>query len=336
MGLFYWTCRNVPSLALAFWVFLCVEALTGGHLFDQILHPHAHIPDDSWRLFGANIWELLYVGYTVFAHVCACVIFPARLCWSVWALTGEVRRARAEGMELARPYAASETSSGAGSSAAGSHASAGSATLVDDKASSASLGVAGGRQTPEAPLSGLSTPKMGWNEGVDEVVHAIILPSYKEDMDTMRETLSVLASHLLAKSSYDVREPLSLFLRFAWPGAARQMKGDCVLIGGAGLPCHGAARPGRAEHRARPHPHVRTQLPPPLVHAAPGRHSRGSGGQEQQRGLGRAPAEPQLHGPGKPAGLRHHGHGLYVSLLGPSFSPPSRCIQWAPCQGTPY
>jgi hypothetical protein len=39
----------------------------------------------------------------------------------------------------------------------------------------------------------------------EPLVHAIILPNYKEDMDTLRETLEVLASHLLASSSYEVR-----------------------------------------------------------------------------------------------------------------------------------
>jgi hypothetical protein len=37
------------------------------------------------------------------------------------------------------------------------------------------------------------------------IVHAIILPNYKEEMETLRETLEVLASHQLARSSYEVR-----------------------------------------------------------------------------------------------------------------------------------
>ncbi|KAK9352815.1 hypothetical protein V1523DRAFT_381153 [Lipomyces doorenjongii] len=35
-------------------------------------------------------------------------------------------------------------------------------------------------------------------------IHAIFLPNYKEHLDTLRETLSMLASHSLARSSYDV------------------------------------------------------------------------------------------------------------------------------------
>lgn len=35
--------------------------------------------------------------------------------------------------------------------------------------------------------------------------HAILIPSYKEDIDTLRGTLDVLAGHSLAAKQYDVR-----------------------------------------------------------------------------------------------------------------------------------
>lgn len=38
-----------------------------------------------------------------------------------------------------------------------------------------------------------------------EVVHVSIIPSYKESIETLQDTLRVLASHRLAKSTYDVR-----------------------------------------------------------------------------------------------------------------------------------
>jgi hypothetical protein len=40
------------------------------------------------------------------------------------------------------------------------------------------------------------------------VVMAILIPAYKESIDTMRETLDVLASHEGAAQSYDVRQDL--------------------------------------------------------------------------------------------------------------------------------
>lgn len=36
------------------------------------------------------------------------------------------------------------------------------------------------------------------------VIHAIIIPNYKEETDILRETLEVLASHPRARSSYDI------------------------------------------------------------------------------------------------------------------------------------
>ncbi|RDW92830.1 glycosyltransferase family 2 protein [Aspergillus mulundensis] len=41
-------------------------------------------------------------------------------------------------------------------------------------------------------------------EVVGEVTHAIIIPNYKEDIGTLRETLNVLASHPRARSRYEV------------------------------------------------------------------------------------------------------------------------------------
>ena len=106
-------------------------------------------------------------------------------------MTEEVRLAKYEAAEVLRPYTESEASSS-----------------IDDKSSMLSATPSYASSTPEGPLSRIGTPKMGgFEEPSDSVVHAIILPSYKEDLDTLRETLSVLASHVLAKSSYDVGIP---------------------------------------------------------------------------------------------------------------------------------
>lgn len=44
----------------------------------------------------------------------------------------------------------------------------------------------------------------------DRVVHAIVIPNYKEELDTLRETLEVLGSHPQARNSYDVSIQLKL------------------------------------------------------------------------------------------------------------------------------
>ena len=38
----------------------------------------------------------------------------------------------------------------------------------------------------------------------DKIVHIIIIPNYKEDMDTLQETLDVLGSHQIASNQYRV------------------------------------------------------------------------------------------------------------------------------------
>jgi len=38
----------------------------------------------------------------------------------------------------------------------------------------------------------------------DNVLHAIIVPNYMEDTDTLKETLSVLATHSKAQQQYEV------------------------------------------------------------------------------------------------------------------------------------
>lgn len=38
-----------------------------------------------------------------------------------------------------------------------------------------------------------------------EMIHVTIIPSYKESIETLQDTLRILASHRLAKTTYDVR-----------------------------------------------------------------------------------------------------------------------------------
>lgn len=52
----------------------------------------------------------------------------------------------------------------------------------------------------------------------EKIIHAIIIPNYKEDLDGLRETLDVLACHPQARSTYDVSSSGtedSAFLKFS-------------------------------------------------------------------------------------------------------------------------
>lgn len=54
-----------------------------------------------------------------------------------------------------------------------------------------------------------ATTETDWDEDREPLVHAIIVPNYKEELDTLRETLDVLGSHPQARTSYEVSFSIS-------------------------------------------------------------------------------------------------------------------------------
>jgi hypothetical protein len=191
MGLldaFRWTCKRVPGISLFLWVFVCYMAFSPripSPFWSAAANAAAREQYDWTRL---NSWEWTYIAYSVGAHVCACILFQIRLIWSICHMTNEVRLAKYEATEVTRPYADSEASSSA-----------------DDKQSLISLAGSTNSSFSGPSESRASTPRTAsFDDIAENVTHLIIIPNYKEDMDTMRETLSVLASHVLARSSYDV------------------------------------------------------------------------------------------------------------------------------------
>ncbi|PMD18508.1 hypothetical protein NA56DRAFT_672343 [Hyaloscypha hepaticicola] len=122
--------------------------------------------------------QLVLVYYTIFVHVLG-LLFPIRLCWAVKSMTTNLKRTQIQAAPLRKlakriQFRHSKSESG-----------------YEDSLSS---------DYSESDVE-VSTE----SEYEDELlVHAIILPNYKEEMDTLRETLEVLASHQLARSSYEI------------------------------------------------------------------------------------------------------------------------------------
>jgi len=190
-GIINYLCRCIPGITIILWAVICWEALSGRVVWPwSFTKQHAK----SFDFHHLDSWQVIYIVYSIFTHLSGCLVFPVRLVWAIWHITDEVRTARFDAAELSRPYdTESEASSGPSS--------------VDDKSSALSVGASSNASTltPDGPLSRVSTPKIAYFDDFPEpIVHAIILPSYKEDMDTLVETLSVLGSHCLAKSSYDI------------------------------------------------------------------------------------------------------------------------------------
>ncbi|CAK7202791.1 hypothetical protein SEUCBS139899_005518 [Sporothrix eucalyptigena] len=193
MSLFTWCARRSGGLAmiwlgiLSYWV-ISRESATARYSSDT------HNPQDSlsasrYSPDGAGIWTVIFSWYCLLIHVLV-FSFPLRACWAIWDVTTSLRKtAKSKSLEDFK----------LGHFRRGSSTSLSSAeTLTSSRASSSANSEAGDVDTE------FSTDSESTVTVQDRVVHAIIIPNYKEEMDSLRETLDVLASHPHARSSYDV------------------------------------------------------------------------------------------------------------------------------------
>lgn len=144
-------------------------------------------PDAS----GATVWTYIFAYYTLFVH-CALMGFPLRACYAVLNLSRSLIRNKTGGSlkdykskALRRRGSCTSVSS--------------SETLTSENhgTSSSASSDAGDVET-ETYTDYTGTPSPG------PIVHAVVIPNYKEEVDSLKETLEVLASHPQAQSSYDV------------------------------------------------------------------------------------------------------------------------------------
>lgn len=150
----------------------------------------------SIRDSGAGTWTFIFAYYSLFIHVLV-TFFPIRACWAVWQLTNTLKRASKE--DLVEEW---------------------NSRHKDLDTSRVSARSDSGLSQPSADTLAESRPSSTWSddtvdieldecvsrEGMDKVlvIHAIVIPNYKEEIDVLRETLDVLASHPRARTCYDV------------------------------------------------------------------------------------------------------------------------------------
>ncbi|KAH8817433.1 glycosyl transferase family group 2-domain-containing protein [Xylogone sp. PMI_703] len=173
-----WFTQRVTSFALALLAVLCYFAL----LHDSPLRRHGDGLDSNpaERLTPAM---LIFVCYDLFVHLLAS-FFPLRLCWSTWTLTQRLKAA------AARSRDSFKSASKGGS-------------IVRYKTFSSEFGYESGvsSDSDDSELTySIETGKLYSKL----VLHAILIPNYKEGLDTLRETLEVLAHHSRARTSYDI------------------------------------------------------------------------------------------------------------------------------------
>lgn len=194
----------IATLALSYWVVSKEAAVSPSELFsyhqqrDSIVSP---VPVDPTTPRGAGIWTVIFAYYCLFIHVLVAA-FPVRSCYAVIDMTRTLRKSAhskaLQNLKFAHRRRGSSTSLSSSETLTSSHASSASSEAGDLDAE-------------------LYTDADGES---DRVIHAVVIPNYKEELDTLRETLDVLGCHPQARNSYDVSRENNIFPQLPWIGPA--------------------------------------------------------------------------------------------------------------------
>lgn len=198
--LFTWVTRRAPGLAmvsvvvLAYYVITREAAASGFTLTraegDSLSRPARITFTTPTSYDGGGIWTLVFAYYCLTIHVLVSS-FPLRSMWSIFDISRCLERtARSKSL---KDYKLSHRRRGSFTSLSSSETLTSSKELPSPSSTASSE--AGDTETEYVPDA---------ETGADRVIHAIIIPNYKEEMDTLRETLDVMASHPLARDTYDV------------------------------------------------------------------------------------------------------------------------------------
>jgi hypothetical protein len=229
MSVFSWCSRRVGGLSLIALFILCyyvisseLRSSTDGRVSQGHYHGIDHYRRPQNETGKAGNWTLFFAYYTLLMHIFV-FIFPMRACWAVEDLTRGIKKvARNKQLNDFKFSHARRLSSTSLSSAE---------TLTSSQASSAS--------------SEAGDIELGYYTDADveqeKIIHAILIPNYKENIDDLRETLAVLAAHPQARATYDVSNCSQTSHKYKcqkW----RDCKFNSSSDGHLGLSCHGGSR----------------------------------------------------------------------------------------------
>ncbi|KAF4996465.1 hypothetical protein FDECE_12438 [Fusarium decemcellulare] len=194
MSLFTWCAQRVGGLSMIALVALCYWVISRESSVEQHRYKYEQPGTQatyysSTSTSGAGTLTYIFAYYCLLIHILVCV-FPLRACWTIWNITQSMKRAACSHSLLDFKKLASRRDSRASISS--------SETLIKSPDSSSSS------TTSEAGDLGPDTCTDYVSSAGDHIIHAIIIPNYKEEPDTLKETLDVLASHPQARDSYDV------------------------------------------------------------------------------------------------------------------------------------
>lgn len=183
MGLLSWCSRRVGGLSIITLLALCTVVVFNEHktLQSDVLNPNR----GTW--FG-GLLTVIFAYYSLFVHTLVSV-FPFRACWAIWDLTRNLKNV-SPGKKW-REFGAERKLS--------TYSLSSSETLTPSRSSATSSDT----EDFDSGYFADAEPEIAQH------LHVILIPNYKEDVDVLRETLDVLASHPQARAQYDV----SYFLR---------------------------------------------------------------------------------------------------------------------------
>lgn len=139
---------------------------------------------------GGGVWTLVFAYYCLTIHILVSS-FPLRSMWSIFDISRCLERTASS--KSLKDYKLAHRRRGSFTSLSSSE------TLTSSKELPSPTSTAGSEagDTETEFVAEI-------DNGMDRVIHAIIIPNYKEEIDTLRETLDVMASHPFARDTYDV------------------------------------------------------------------------------------------------------------------------------------
>ncbi|KAK3397953.1 glycosyl transferase family group 2-domain-containing protein [Sordaria brevicollis] len=193
MFLITWCSRRAGGLAMAGTIWLSYWVISG-ELGRQLHGYKQHESIDSLTSnasidspLGPSTRVRVFAYYCLLIHLLV-VIFPLRSNWAVYTITKNLQKmariSAARDIDFAHQRRGSSTSLSSAE------------TLTSSKDLSSSSSSEAGESDFELVVDCETPP--------NTIIHAIVIPNYKEETDTLRETLEVLASHPQARVTYDV------------------------------------------------------------------------------------------------------------------------------------
>ncbi|KAG7137248.1 hypothetical protein HYQ45_005399 [Verticillium longisporum] len=177
----------IALLALSYWVISRASAASHLAYAHNFRHPGPQPAKGPTSFFAKDWPTIVFAYYCLFIHFLV-FAFPFRSCYAVISMTWNLKKTALN--KRLRDFKFAHRRRGSSSSLSSSE------TLTSYYACSSITSQPGDPQVEAYSES--SDYVLG------HVIHAIIIPNYKEEVDTLRETLEVLASHPQAVNSYDI------------------------------------------------------------------------------------------------------------------------------------